>query len=367
MNWFQQWRVCADMAELMLAKGNEALAEAAIRAGCRFFFGYPITPQSELPAYMARRMPEVNGTYLQAESELAAVNMVLGAAAAGVRVMTSSSSPGYSLKQEGISYMVGSQLPAVVVNIMRGGPGLGNIQPAQGDYWQATRGGGHGDCHMLVLAPAGVQELVDLTVLAFDLADYYRNPVLVLGDGLLGQMMEPVEFPDMRRELPDKPWALTGADRRPRQHIVSLYLNAEDLEQHNQMLQHKFADMARYEKRWETYRTEDADLVLVAYGTTARICRAAVDQARAEGLNVGLFRPITLWPFPAPALAELVDRGVSRFLDVEMSAGQMVEDVQLAVLGRAKVEFYGRMGGMVPSPREVLGQIRQVMTGGGRA
>lgn len=352
------------MAELVLAKGNEALAEAAIRAGCRFFFGYPITPQSELPAYMARRMPEVGGVYLQAESELAAVNMVLGAAAAGVRAMTSSSSPGFSLKQEGISYMVGSELPAVVVNIMRGGPGLGNIQPAQGDYFQVTRGGGHGDYRMIVLAPNGVQELADLTALAFDLADAYRNPVVILGDGLLGQMMEPVLFPELRTHLPAKPWAVTGADGRPRQVISSLFLDADALEQHNRRLQDKFAAMARTEPRWETYRTEGADLVLVAYGTTARIARAAVDLARDEGLAVGLFRPITLWPFPAPALAALVDQGVGRFLDVELSAGQMVEDVQLSVLGRARVHFYGRMGGVVPTPREVLAEVRRLLKGG---
>lgn len=347
----------------MMMKGNEALGEAAIRAGCRFFFGYPITPQSELPAYMARRMPEVGGTFLQAESELAAVNMLLGAAATGVRAMTSSSSPGYSLKQEGISYMIGCQLPCVVVNIMRGGPGLGNIQPSQSDYFQIVKGGGHGDYRMIALAPSTVQELVDLTILAFDLADAYRNPVAIVGDGLLGQTMEPVTFPPVQVNAEEKDWALTGADNRPKRVITSLELNPENLEAHNRVLQAKFAAMEQRETRWEEYRCEDAELVVVAYGTSARIARAAVDVARNMGLRVGLYRPITLWPFPAQGLARLAERGVRRFLDVEMSAGQMVEDVKLAVLGRARVDFYGRLGGMVPTPREILGQIQELMGG----
>ncbi len=353
-----------EQLQVTMVKGNEALGEAAVRAGCRFFFGYPITPQSELPAYMARRLPEVNGTYLQAESEVAAVNMVLGAAAAGVRVMTSSSSPGFSLKQEGISYMIGSQLPAVVVNVMRGGPGLGNIQPAQGDYFQMVKGGGHGDYHMITVAPATVQELVDLTVLAFDLADKYRNPVAILADGLLGQTMEPVRFPVQRSEMDKAEWGLTGAAGRAKRIITSLELNPENLEAHNLKLQAKFKEMAGNEVRWEEYRCQDADLVVVAYGTAARVARAAVDAARNLGHNVGLFRPITLWPFPAAPLAHLVDRGVTRFLDVEMSAGQMIEDVRLAVLGRAKVDLYGRMGGVVPTPREVLSEILKVLGGG---
>lgn len=353
------------MAEsLTMMKGNEALGEAAIRAGCRFFFGYPITPQSELPAYMARRMPEVDGTYLQAESEVAAVNMVLGASAAGARVMTSSSSPGFSLKQEGISYMVGCELPCVVVNIMRGGPGLGNIQPAQGDYFQMVKGGGHGDYHMIVLAPATVQELADLTSQAFDLADKYRNPVAILGDGLLGQTMEPVHFPPMRQSLPEKDWALTGAQGRPKRTITSLELNPEALEQHNHHLQAKFATMKAAEERWEEYRCDDAELVVVAYGTSARIARAAVDAARNRGHKVGLYRPIALWPFPAGGLARLVDQGVKQFLDVEMSSGQMIEDVQLAVLGRAPVHFHGRLGGIVPTPRAVLEAIETLLEGG---
>lgn len=350
--------------ELTMVKGNEALGEAAIRAGCRFFFGYPITPQSELPAYMSRRMPEVQGTYLQAESEVAAVNMVLGAAAAGVRVMTSSSSPGYSLKQEGISYMIGSQLPAVVVNVMRGGPGLGNIQPAQGDYWQMVKGGGHGDYRMISLAPSTVQELVDVTVLAFELADKYQNPVGILADGLLGQTMEPVRFPELKQDPgPDtKPWALTGCKGRGKRIHTSLELSPEGLEKHNIKLQAKFKTM-ECEVRFEEYKCDDAELVVVAYGTAARVARAAVDAARQMGLKVGLFRPITLWPFPSEALAGLVDRGITRFLDVEMSAGQMVEDVQLAVLGRAKVDFYGRTGGIVPTPREILNEIQKAMGG----
>jgi len=351
--------------ELTMVKGNEALGEAAVRAGCRFFFGYPITPQSELPAYMARRMPEVGGTYLQAESEVAAINMVLGASAAGVRVMTSSSSPGYSLKQEGISYMIGSQLPAVVVNVMRGGPGLGNIQPAQGDYFQMVKGGGHGDYHMVVVAPSTVQELVNLTVLAFELADKYSNPVGIIADGLLGQTMEPVRFPEIMEDPgPEKKsFALTGARGRAKRIITSLELSPEALEKHNDKLQAKFAVMKQNEARWEEYKCEDAELVVVAFGTSARVARAAVDAARQLGLKVGMFRPITVWPFPSEALAALTERGVKRFLDVEMSAGQMIEDVQLSVLGKAKVEFYGRTGGIVPTPREILNEIQKVLGG----
>jgi len=353
----------AENMQLTMMKGNEALGEAAIRAGCRFFFGYPITPQSELPAYMARRMPEVSGTYLQAESEVAAVNMVLGAAAAGVRAMTSSSSPGFSLKQEGISYMIGSQLPCVVVNVMRGGPGLGNIQPAQGDYFQMVKGGGHGDYHMITLAPSTVQELVDVTVLAFALADQYRNPVAILGDGLLGQTMEPVRFPAMQADRTEKEWALTGAKGRAKRVITSLELNPENLEAHNLKLQQKFATMKANEERWEEYQCADAEMVVVAYGTSARIARAAVDAARSLGHKVGLYRPISLWPFPSAGLARLVQRGVKQFLDVEMSSGQMIEDVQLAVLGAARVHLYGRMGGIVPTPREVLREIQKLMGG----
>lgn len=353
-------------ATRLLMKGNEALAEAAVRAGCRYFFGYPITPQSELPAYMARRMPEVGGVYLQAESELAAVNMVLGASAAGARVMTSSSSPGFSLKQEGISYMVGSELPAVLVNVQRGGPGLGNIMPSQGDYWQATRGGGHGDYHVVVLAPSGVQELVDSTILAFDLAERYRNPTIILADGMLGQMMEPVEFPELRPPPPPPNWALTGADGRPPRLINSLFLAADGLEAHNLRLQAKFAAMAQSEARWDEYMAGDAELVLVAYGTVARICRAVVDAARRDGRRVGLLRPMTVWPFPSARIAQLAGRGRgrrTRFLAVELSGGQMVDDVRLAAAGRARVDFYGRMGGVVPTPREVLAQVERLLGG----
>jgi 2-oxoglutarate ferredoxin oxidoreductase subunit alpha len=345
-----------------MVKGNEAIGEAAIRAGCRFFFGYPITPQSELPAYMARRMPEVKGTYLQAESEVAAINMVLGAAAAGVRAMTSSSSPGFSLKQEGISYMVGSELPCVVVNVMRGGPGLGNIQPSQSDYFQMVKGGGHGDYRLIALAPSTVQELVDLTELAFELADKYRNPVGLLGDGLLGQTMEPVRYPELRDGVPHADWALTGAKGRKKRIVNSLFLVPEPLEEHNHMLQAKFKRMES-EVRFEEHRCEDAELVVVAYGTAARISRAAVDLARKHGHKVGMLRPITVWPFPSAAIAGLVDRGVKRFLTVEMSCGQMVEDVRLAVGCRADVQFYGRTGGIVPTPREVVVQIEKLLGG----
>jgi 2-oxoglutarate ferredoxin oxidoreductase subunit alpha len=353
------------VSELKMVKGNEAIGEAAIRAGCRFFFGYPITPQSELPAYMARRMPEVKGTYLQAESELAAINMVLGASAAGVRAMTSSSSPGFSLKQEGISYMAGSELPCVVVNIQRGGPGLGNIQPSQSDYFQMVKGGGHGDYRLITLAPSTVQELVDMTILAFDLADKYKNPCAILGDGLMGQTMEPVRYPELQPAVdPHRfDWSLTGAKGRKKRIINSLFLVPEPLEEHNRHLQAKFAEMSKNEVRYEDYRCEDAELVVVAYGTSARIARAAVNDARKQGLKVGLYRPISLWPFPSKGLFDLASRGVKKFLTVEMSTGQMVEDVQLAVRGKAEVGFYGRTGGIVPTPREVFAEIEKVLGG----
>jgi len=347
----------------LFVKGNEAVAMAALEAGCRYYFGYPITPQSDIPEFLSRELPKLGGEFIQAESEVASINMLLGASATGVRAMTSSSSPGFSLKQEGISYMIGSQLPCLVVNVMRGGPGLGNIQPAQGDYFQMVKGGGHGDYHMVVLAPSTVQELVDLTVLAFDLAEKYRNPTAILADGLLGQTMEPVRFPALRSEIGETEWATSGAKGRERRIITSLELNPEDLEAHNLRLQAKFAVMKAAEVRWEEYQCADAELVVVAYGTSARISRAAVDAARSLGHKVGLFRPISLWPFPAAALAHLVDQGTTTFLDVEMSAGQMVEDVQLAVLGRAQVHMYGRMGGVVPTPREVLAQIRKLLGG----
>jgi len=347
--------------EKQLVKGNEALAEAAIRAGCRYFFGYPITPQNQIPEYMAAHLPAVGGVYLQAESEVAAINMVYGAAGAGARVMTSSSGPGISLKQEGISYIAGAELPCVIVNIMRSGPGLGGILPSQADYFQATKGGGHGDYHLLVLAPASVQEMVDLTVTAFDLADIYRNPVMILADGILGQMMEPVSFDGITtRSLPPKDWATTGAAGRPPNLINSLYIVGEEMERVIERLQAKYAEAAEKETRWEEYRLDDAELVLVAYGTTARVCKSVVNMARDDGLRVGLLRPVTLFPFPCSVLAQVADN-VHGFLVCEMSSGQMVEDVRLAVNGKRPVEFYGRKGGIVPAPREILGQVYRLM------
>jgi 2-oxoglutarate ferredoxin oxidoreductase subunit alpha len=347
-------------------KGNEAIAEAAVRAGCRFFAGYPITPQNELPEYMARRMPEVGGVFIQAESEVAAINMLYGAAGAGARVMTSSSSPGISLKQEGISYMCGSELPAVIVNIVRGGPGLGGIQPAQSDYFQATRGGGHGDYRVVVYGPANLQEMVELVMLAFDVADRYRNPVMILGDGILGQMMEPVRFAEQAASPPAKPWATTGAQGRSPNLICSIHLDPEDLDRHNWHLEAKYARIREQEVRYELVDTEDAELCLVAYGTTSRICRTAMQIARRAGLRVGLVRPITLWPFPVEAFGQL-GAGVRAFLTVEMSTGQMVEDVRLAVNGAHPVAFYGRTGGAVPAPRDIVAALRQLAAKEGTA
>lgn len=353
------------MAEKVLMKGNEAIGEAAIVAGCRHYFGYPITPQTELTEYMSRRMPKVDGVFLQAESEVAAINMVYGAAGAGARVMTSSSSPGISLKQEGISYIAGAELPCVIVNMMRGGPGLGSIQPAQGDYFQATKGGGHGDFRNIVLAPNSVQELVDITILSFDLAEKYRNPVMVLGDGALGQMMEPAEFNPSNAEPSQKPWAATGLRGRTKPNIInSLYLQPDILERHNIHLQDKYTLIKENEIRYEQIRTDDAELVLVAYGITSRIARSAMEKARSEGMKVGLFRPISLWPFPEAQLFELTKKS-SAFLTLELSAGQMVEDVRLAVNGAKPVYFYGRTGGMMPSPQEVYEVIVKTMNGKG--
>lgn len=340
-----------------LMKGNEAIGEAAILAGCRYFFGYPITPQTELPEYLARRLPEVGGVFLQAESEVAAINMVYGAAGAGARVMTSSSGPGISLKQEGISYIAAAELPCVIVNIMRGGPGLGGIQPSQSDYFQATRGGGHGDYRLIVLAPASVQEMADLTGLAFELADRYRNPVLLLGDGVLGQMMEPVSFNPSTAGETVKPWATTGCRGRERNIVNTLYLNPEELEAVNHRLQEKYRLIAARECRVETYCTQDAEIVVVAFGIAARIAKAAVDNARAEGVRAGLVRPVTLWPFPYRALAGVLKRAKAALV-VEMNAGQMLEDVRLAAEGCVPVSFYGRTGGMLPGSRAVLEQIR---------
>ena len=350
------------MGQKMLMKGNEAIAEAAIQAGCRFFFGYPITPQNQVPEYMSKRLPKIEGgCFLQAESEVAAINMVYGAAGAGARVMTSSSSPGISLKQEGISYIVGAELPCVIVNMVRGGPGLGSIQPAQSDYYQSTRGGGHGDYRMLVLAPASVQEAVELTMDAFDLADRYRNPVLIMGDGLIGQMMEPVEMPEHKvpADLPPKTWAATGwtpQSDRERAIINSLYIVPAVLETHVNHLYEKYAVMEQTECRWQEEMTDDADYVIVAYGPTARSARSAVRKLRAEGIKAGLIRPITLWPFPNAPIAKAAEHAKA-FLTVEMSMGQMVDDVRLAVDGKKPVHFFGRTGGIVPTVREIMTQV----------
>ncbi|MDR3091940.1 MAG: 3-methyl-2-oxobutanoate dehydrogenase subunit VorB [Clostridiales bacterium] len=344
------------MEKLML-KGNEAIAEAAITAGCLHFFGYPITPQTEVAAYMARKLPKIGGVYLQAESEVAAINMVIGAAAAGVRVMTSSSSPGISLKSEGLSYLSGCDLPAVIVNIQRGGPGLGGIQPSQSDYFQATRGSGHGDYHLIVLAPGTVQEIVDLTRRAFDLADKYRVGVMLLGDGVLGQMMEPAVIGEYTPAVPAKPWALTGASGRPKNIVNSLYLDPEELERTNFERFRKYEQIRRDEVLFEEYQTEDADLVLVGYGAPGRICRNAVAAARAEGLRAGLFRPVTLYPFPSEALKKLAERA-KRFISVEMSMGQMVDDVRLAIECRRPVDTCLRTGGVIHTPAEILEKIR---------
>jgi len=350
----------------ILAKGNEALAQAAIDAGCRYFFGYPITPQNEVPNYMSRAMVEAGGVFLQAESEVAAINMVYGAAAAGKRVMTASSSPGISLKQEGISYIAGAELPCVIVNIVRGGPGLGNVAPAQTDYWQATRGGGHGDYRTLVLAPWSVQELYDLVRDAFDLADRYRNPVLVLADAVLGQMMEPMEVtrpPIDPESLPTPAWATTGAKGRPKNIVNSLYIVPEEQEVVCNRLEARYREAAHRDTQWETYGDQDAEIGLVAYGTSARVCRSALEEAAELGLRAQLLRPITLYPFPTDPVAALAER-TRALLTVEMSLGQMVEDVRLAVNGRCPVEFFGRTGGVVPTPAEVAEAIRAIRVGG---
>ena len=348
------------MAEKVLMKGNEALAESALRAGCRFFFGYPITPQTELAAYMSKRMPKVGGTFLQAESEIAAINMVYGAAAAGARVMTSSSSPGISLKGEGISYMAGADLPGVIINVQRGGPGLGGIQPSQADYWQATRALGHGDFRVVVYAPSTVQEMADLAFTAFDVADQYRTPVMILADGMLGQMMEPVVMPEPRDEQVEKPWATTGhKHKRPHNVVNSLYLTADELENLNVERYERYAQIERDEQRAETFLTEDADIVVVAFGASARVARSAVVEARAKGVKAGLIRPLTLGPFPVDALEAAVPTAKA-FLTVEMNMGQMVDDVRLAVNGRRPVEFFGRTGGVIPTPVEVLAQIEDL-------
>jgi len=352
----------------MLMNGSHTVGEAAVRAGCRYYFGYPITPQNELPEYLSARMLDVGGTFIQGESEVASINMVLGASVAGGRVMTSSSSPGISLKQEGISYMAGMELPGVIINMMRGGPGLGNIAPSAADYFQATRGGGHGDYRTPVLAPAGGQELADLTFVAFDLADKYRNPVMILGDGLMGQVMEPVVFPDFidLKDLPKKDWILDGCEGREPRAIYSMLLGQQgELYKHNLHLQEKYDRITAEEVRWETKRTDDAaEIVVVAYGTAARISESAIEELEAEGIRAGLFRPITLWPFPLPALREL-SKKVPKIAVFELSMGQMVEDVILSVGERAEIYFHGLPGGIIPTPAQVAAFIRSALKGDG--
>ena len=364
----EEGQISNSSGERILMCGNEALAEAAILAGCDAYFGYPITPQNEIPAYMSRRMPEEGRVFVQSESELAAINMVFGASATGKRAMTSSSSPGISLMQEGISYLAGAELPAVVVNVMRGGPGLGNIAPSQSDYFQATRGGGHGDYRTIVFGPSSVQELVDCMPLAFDLADQYRMTVMVLADGILGQMMEPIVFKkNPRPKLPAKDWALTGAKGREQNIVRSLWLGEGVLEKHNNKLKAKYERIEKNEVLCEQYEVDDADIIVVAYGVAARIVQGAVARAREEGIKVGWIRPITLWPFPTEQISRAADESVKAgplrfriFLTVEMSLGQMVEDVKLAVAGKAPVVFYGRAGGGVPTVEEILDKIKQL-------
>jgi len=347
------------MMKRQLLKGNEALCRAALDAGCSCFFGYPITPQNQVPEYLSQLMPEHGRVFLQAESEVAAINMVYGAAATGVRVMTSSSSPGISLKQEGISYIAGAELPAVIINVMRGGPGLGNIAPAQSDYFQSTRGGGHGDYRTMVLAPASVQEMYDLTRDAFDLADKYRNPVVILADAILGQMMEPMTITREPQPVPPpSPWGARGTKTGKRTIINSLYIVPTDLEATNKRLQEKYAQMAREELRWEVQGPADAELTFVAYGNSARVCQTALRVLDERGIRANLFRPITLYPFPYEPLARFAE-GKKLLLTVEMSTGQMVEDVRLALEGRCPVRFYGRTGGVVPTPDEVAEAMEQ--------
>ncbi|MFN4245346.1 MAG: 3-methyl-2-oxobutanoate dehydrogenase subunit VorB [Brevinematia bacterium] len=344
-------------------KGNNALAEAAIIAGCRHYFGYPITPQNEITAYMARRMPEVGGVFLQAESETAAINMVFGAAATGVRVMTTTSSPGFSLMQEGVSYLAAAHLPCVLANIMRGGPGLGNIAGAQGDYFQAVKGGGHGDYKVIVLTPAYVQEMIDFTILAFDLADKYLIPVLILADGIIGQMVEPAEFPkDYVPKVYDKPWALTGAKGRNKNVVRTLWLDDNGVELNNIRLQQKYTKIKSEFVMYEEYMTEDAEVILVAYGTPARICKAVAKRMRSEGYRVGTFRIQSAFPFPEYRLMELaLQKNLKGFLVVEMSAGQMLEDVRLAVKDYKPVNFYGRMGGVLPEEKKIVDYVFELM------
>ena len=351
------------MAERVLMKGNEAIAEAAIRAGCRHYFGYPITPQTEIAAYMAKKMPKIGGVFLQAESEVASINMVYGAAATGCRVMTSSSSPGISLKSEGLSYIAGSDVPALVVNVQRGGPGLGGIQPSQSDYFQATKGGGHGDYRMIVLAPASVQEMASLTIKGFNLADKYLMTSMILADGTIGQMMEPISFEDAEIETYEKPWALTGTECKRKHNIVnSLYLQPDQLEIKNFERYERYKIVEENEPMWEEYMMEDAEYCVVAFGIASRVAKNAVVAARNEGIKVGLIRPITLWPFPTKALRKAADQ-VKSFISVELNMGQMIEDVRLATECKRPVTLCNRAGGMIPSPEQVLEAIRNAQKG----
>ncbi|MBR6393130.1 MAG: 3-methyl-2-oxobutanoate dehydrogenase subunit VorB [Eubacterium sp.] len=351
------------MTEKVLMKGNEAIAEAAIRAGCRHYFGYPITPQTELAAYMAKRMPKIGGTFLQAESEIAAINMVYGVSSTGKRVMTSSSSPGVSLKQEGISYIAGADLPALIVNVQRGGPGLGGIQPSQSDYFQATKGGGHGDYHLIVLAPASVQEMADLTAKCFELADKYRMPSMLLADGTMGQMMEPVLLPEESDVTVEKPWALTGTEMKREHNIVnSLYLKPEELEVKNFERYERYKLVEENEVMFEEYMMDDAEVCVMAFGIAARVSKNAVVEARKQGIKAGLLRPITHWPFPKKAVAKAAEH-CKGFVSVELSMGQMIEDIQLASGCKVPVELCNRAGGMIPSPEQVLDSIKKVAGG----
>ena len=351
------------MGEEKFMYGNHAIAEAAIRVGLQAYFGYPITPQSEVIEYLAQEEPKHDYVLIQAESEVAAVNMMYGAGGAGGRVMTTTSSPGFSLMQEGISYIACAEIPCVFANIVRGGPGLGTIQPSQSDYFQATKGGGHGDYHLIVLAPNSVQEMADLVVLAFELADRYRIPAMLLSDGAIGQMMEKVVLPQPKPYIPDKPWATTGKTKdRERNILTSLYIKSETMEQKNIHLQKKFKTIEENEVRFEEYMVDDAEIIITAYGLTSRVCKKTVDLGRSEGIKIGLLRPISLWPFPKGKILELAKRDhVKFFASIEMSAGQMVEDIRLNVYGKKPVYFYGRMGGIVPTPDEVLDQIKSFM------
>ncbi|MBQ8395684.1 MAG: 3-methyl-2-oxobutanoate dehydrogenase subunit VorB [Oscillospiraceae bacterium] len=348
------------MAEKVLMKGNEAIAEAAIRAGCRHYFGYPITPQTELAAYMAKRMPKIGGVFLQAESEISAINMVYGVAGTGLRVMTSSSSPGVSLKQEGISYIAGADLPALIINVQRGGPGLGGIQPSQSDYFQATKGGGHGDYHLIVLAPASVQEMADLTATAFELAEKYRMPAMILADGTMGQMMEPVTLPEPVEYNPNHDWTVTGTKCERKHNIInSLYLVPEELEKKNFERFEKYKTIEENEVMYESYLMDDADYCVVAFGIAARVAKNAINEARAKGIKVGMIRPITLWPFPTKVIREAADK-VKAFISVELSMGQMIEDVKLASECLKPVYLCNRSGGMIPEPAQILEMIEKL-------